>query len=92
MEQGTITRKKLQNLVTEGQPKAVAKFSLGFTVNLGNYESCKIEAGMEVEGTVDNWPQLQKACQDEVEAIVQLQLEELRCKDSGVNVLGNRVR
>ena len=41
-------------MVTEGMPKVVARFSLRFTINLQNYESCKIEAGIELEGTIDN--------------------------------------
>ena len=31
-----VRRRVVEELVTEGQPKAVAKLAMGFTVNLGN--------------------------------------------------------
>ena len=51
-----VRRRVVEELVTEGQPKAVAKFAMGFTVNLGNYESCKIDAGIELEGQSTTLP------------------------------------
>lgn len=83
-----VQRKVVEEMVTEGQPKIVAKFSLGFTINLGNYESCKIEAGIELEGTVDNKEKLQKMALDEVEKVIGEQLEQLQSKDTRATLLG----
>lgn len=85
-----IMRKKIEELTTEGKPKAVAKFGLGFTINLQNYESCKVEAGIELEGTVDNLVELQVRAGEEVERLIGEQLEQLKEKDPRVTLLGFR--
>lgn len=61
-----------------------------FTVNLGNYESCKFEIGVELEGTVDNLEALKKAACEEVEEEVGKMLEELKEKPTSDTVLGRR--
>lgn len=73
-----VRRKQATELMTEGMPKCVAKYSLGFTINLGNYESAKIESGIEIEGTIDNLPKLQSMAQEEVENNVQVQINEIK--------------
>jgi len=73
-----LRRKQATDLITEGMPKVVAKYSLGFTVNLGNYESAKIESGIEIEGTIDNLSKLQMMAQEEVESQVQIQINDLK--------------
>lgn len=83
-----VQRKVVEELNTEGKPKVVAKFSLGFTINLGNFESCKIDSGIELEGTVDNLDKLQKKAEAEVEKVVGEQLEQLQEKDTRVTLLG----
>ena len=83
-----VRRRVVEELVTEGQPKAVAKFAMGFTVNLGNYESCKIDAGIELEGTIDNLAKLQNMAQEEVEKTLAEQLEQLQDKDTRLTILG----
>lgn len=85
-----IVRRKVEEMVTEGMPKVVAKFSLGFTINLQNYESCKIEAGIELEGTIDNLEKLQEQAQDEVEKVIEEQLSQLKEKDPRITLLGFR--
>lgn len=85
-----IVRRKVEEMVTEGMPKVVAKFGLGFTINLQNYESCKIEAGIELEGTIDNLEKLQKQAQDEVEKVIEEQLSQLKEKDPRITLLGFR--
>lgn len=85
-----IVRRKVEEMVTEGMPKVVAKFSLGFTINLQNYESCKIEAGIELEGTIDNLEKLQEQAQDEVEKVIGEQLSQLKEKDPRITLLGFR--
>jgi len=85
------SRVKLEELTTEGQPKVVVKFGLGFTINLGNYESCKLESGIELEGTVDNLVALQARAQEECEKIVGQQLEELQQKSPRETLLGRKV-
>lgn len=85
-----IVRRKVEEMVTEGMPKVVAKFSLGFTINLQNYESCKIEAGIELEGTIDNLEKLQEQAQDEVEKVIEEQLFQLKEKDPRITLLGFR--
>lgn len=85
-----VSRKVVEEMVTEGMPKVVAKFSLGFTINLQNYESCKIEAGIELEGTIDNLEKLQAQAQDEVEKIIGEQLSQLKEKDPRITLLGFR--
>lgn len=73
-----IRKKQAQELTTEGMPRCVAKYSLGFTINLGNYESAKIESGIEIEGTIDNLSKLQEMAQEEVEKNVQLQINDIK--------------
>lgn len=85
-----IVRRKVEEMVTEGMPKVVAKFGLGFTVNLQNYESCKIEAGIELEGTIDNLEKLQEQAQEEVEKVIEEQLSQLKEKDPRITLLGFR--
>lgn len=85
-----IVRRKVEEMVTEGMPKVVAKFGLGFTINLQNYESCKIEAGIELEGTIDNLEKLQEQAQNEVEKIIEEQLSQLKEKDPRITLLGFR--
>lgn len=85
-----IVRRKVEEMVTEGMPKVVAKFGLGFTINLQNYESCKIEAGIELEGTIDNLEKLQAQAQDEVEKVIEEQLSQLKEKDPRITLLGFR--
>ena len=85
-----IVRRKVEEMVTEGMPKVVAKFGLGFTINLQNYESCKIEAGIELEGTIDNLEKLQEQAQDEVEKVIEEQLSQLKEKDPRITLLGFR--
>lgn len=85
-----IVRRKVEEMVTEGMPKVVAKFGLGFTINLQNYESCKIEAGIELEGTVDNLEKLQAQAQEEVEKVIEEQLSQLKEKDPRITLLGFR--
>ena len=78
-ENGVDIRKKVAtDLVTEGMPKCVAKYALGFTINLGNYESAKIESGIEIEGTIDNLSKLQAMAQEEVENNVQVQINDIK--------------
>lgn len=89
-EEHDISRKRLEELTTEGKPKATAKYNLGFTVNLGNYESCKIEAGIEIEGTVDNIEELQERAKEEVEEEVWEEMEALKDKDGNITLLGDR--
>lgn len=83
-----VQRKVVEEMVTEGVPRVVAKFGIGFTINLGNFESCKIEAGIELEGTRDNLDHLQLMAQEEVEAVISEQLEQLQEKDTRVTLLG----
>jgi hypothetical protein len=90
MAKDNVTKRKVEDLTTEGKPKAVAKYNLGFTINLGNYESCKIEAGLELEGTVDNLDELQERVQEEVEDEVWSEMEQLKKKDKSKTVLGDR--
>jgi hypothetical protein len=85
-----VRRKVVEEMITEGMPKVVAKFGLGFTINLQNYESCKIEAGIELEGTIDNLEKLQKQAQDEVEKVIEEQLSQLKEKDPRITLLGFR--
>jgi len=85
-----IVRRKVEEMVTEGMPKVVAKFGLGFTINLQNYESCKIEAGIELEGTIDNLEKLQAQAQEEVEKVIGEQLSQLKEKDPRITLLGFR--
>jgi len=85
-----IVRRKVEEMVTEGMPKVVAKFGLGFTINLQNYESCKIEAGIELEGTIDNLEKLQAQAQEEVEKVIEEQLSQLKEKDPRITLLGFR--
>lgn len=85
-----IVRRKVEEMVTEGMPKVVAKFGLGFTINLQNYESCKIEAGIELEGTIDNLEKLQEQAQEEVEKVIDEQLSQLKEKDPRITLLGFR--
>lgn len=85
-----IVRRKVEEMVTEGMPKVVAKFGLGFTINLQNYESCKIEAGIELEGTIDNLEKLQAQAQEEVEEVIEEQLSQLKEKDPRITLLGFR--
>lgn len=85
-----IVRRKVEEMVTEGMPKVVAKFGLGFTINLQNYESCKIEAGIELEGTIDNLEKLQEQAQEEVEKVIEEQLSQLKEKDPRITLLGFR--
>ena len=73
-----LRKKQAFDLMTEGQPKCVAKYSLGFTINLGNYESAKIESGIEIEGTLDHLPELQIMAQKEVEENVQIQINDIK--------------
>ena len=92
MTENKITKRKLEELTTEGKPKATARYALGFTVNIGNYESCKIEAGLEVEGTVDNVEELQERVQSEVEQVVWEEMEALKEKDDSQTILGKKSR
>ncbi len=85
-----IVRRKVEEMVTEGMPKVVTKFGLGFTINLQNYESCKIEAGIELEGTIDNLEKLQAQAQEEVEKVIEEQLSQLKEKDPRITLLGFR--
>ena len=85
-----VSRKVVEEMTTEGMPKVVAKFGLGFTINLQNYESCKIEAGIELEGTIDNLEKLQEQAQDEVEKVIEEQLSQLKEKDPRITLLGFR--
>ena len=73
-----LRRKQALELTTEGMPRAVAKYALGFTINLGNYESCKVESGIEIEGTVDNLAKLREMAQEEVEDNVQRQINDIK--------------
>lgn len=55
------------------EPPAVVKLSLGRTINTGNYESIRVDAGVELPCTVDGIREAQK----EARRIVEKALEEI---------------
>lgn len=77
-EEVRVTRKQATELMTEGMPRCVAKYALGFTINLGNYESAKVDCGIEIEGTIDNLAKLQAMAQAEVEDSIQCQINDIK--------------
>lgn len=58
--------------------KVVVKLSQGFTLNLLNYESARIEAGVEIEGYEDELPELWVKATKETEAVIQAQVVDLK--------------
>jgi hypothetical protein len=63
--------------------KAIVKCGMGFTINLGNYESARIDAGVEIQGDKDKmselWLQAEKEVTDQLSkqvAILKQQLDE----------------
>lgn len=64
--------------------KATVKISMGFTLNLGNYESGRIDAGVEIQGYKDEisslWEQAEKEVGEQLDKQVQLMRKELENK------------
>jgi len=60
------------------EDKAVVKIGGGFTVNLGQYESARIDAGVEIQGKKSELPELWKQAEKEVEEQLAGQIEGLK--------------
>lgn len=71
--------------------KAKVKLGAGFTINLGNYESARIDAGVEIQGNRDEMPELWKKADEEITKQLDEQIEELKKNiDSKQTLLGNQ--
>jgi hypothetical protein len=46
--------------------KAVAKLACGFTINIGNYESARIDVGVEIQGDRSEMSELWQRAESEV--------------------------
>lgn len=82
-------------LYTEGEPEIKVKFGLGFTLNLMNYESARIDAAVELTGTVGNSEALWNAAREEVEKELDKQLADLKTGipgDGRTTMLGFKAR
>lgn len=58
--------------------KAKVKVSNGYTINMGNYESARIDVGVEIEGEKENLDKLWEQANEEVQTILAKELEDLR--------------
>lgn len=58
--------------------KAKVKVSNGYTINMGNYESARIDVGVEIEGEKENLDNLWEQANEEVQTILAKELEDLR--------------
>ena len=58
--------------------KMTAKLTLGYTINLGGYESARIDVGAEVEGDKENSEQVWKEVKEEVEQQLKDEMNELK--------------
>ena len=69
---------------------AVVKLGLGFTVNLGNFESARIDAGVELQGSKDNLQALWKEAGDEITQQLDVQIKMLKAElnSSRTTILG----
>ena len=68
--------------------KAKVKVSNGYTINMGNYESARIDVGVEIEGEKENLDKLWGQANEEVQTILAKELEDLRdWKKEKANVL-----
>ena len=75
--------------VKKDRRKVTVKLSQGFTLNLLNYESARIEAGVEIEGYEDELPELWVKATKETEAVIQAQVVDLKeGKDAKRTLLG----
>ena len=71
--------------------KAKVKLGAGFTINLGNYESARIDAGVEIQGNRDEMPELWKKADEEITKQLDEQIEELKKNiDSKQTLLGDQ--
>lgn len=46
--------------------KASVSYGCGFTINLGNYESARIDVGVEIQGDREELPELWRKAETEV--------------------------
>jgi len=60
------------------QDKAVVKIGAGFTINLGNYESARLDAGVEIQGRRDEIPGLWQEAEEEVKKQLDEQIRSLK--------------
>lgn len=58
--------------------RATVKVGGGFTINLGQYESARIDAGVEIQGERDKLPELWKEAEKEVKQQLEAQVKALR--------------
>ncbi len=58
--------------------KAVVKVGVGFTVNLGQYESARIDAGVEIQGEKSQISELWKEAENEVVQQIEHQIRSLK--------------
>ena len=58
--------------------KAKVKVSNGYTINMGNYESARIDVGVEIEGEKENLDKLWGQANEEVQTVLAKELEDLR--------------
>lgn len=62
-------------ILSQAADKAVVKLGAGFTINLGGYESARIDVGVEIQGEKTELPKLWEQAEQEIEAQLQKQVE-----------------
>jgi len=76
--------------MTEQKDRVKVIASCGFTINLGNFESARIDAGVEIQGNKEDMPKLWKEAEDEIskQLASQIQLLQEELGRSTTTILG----
>jgi ABC-type hemin transport system substrate-binding protein len=75
-EKLNVPTELLQHLEA-GEPTVKISRSMGFTVNLQGYESARIDATIEITGSLENKDKIAEAVQKELEQQIQSQIKDI---------------
>ena len=83
--------KELLMPVDEGTPTIEISKAIGFTVNLGGYESARIDSSVKVTGALENKELIAELASKELETQIQAQIKDLVGQhDPNKTLLGHR--
>jgi hypothetical protein len=77
MENQMERMKQITQPIEPGQPKVTISQSIGFTVNLMQYESARIDASVSIEGALNNIESIKAEVSAQLEEAITKQIREL---------------